>query len=176
MILRVGVFLKIIFFITNTEKYPQFIIYYKNDKCFLVFDIYISLLCFISYFFLKKQKRKDWKNACWPKMSNIIFLFLLQIESIGPVDKQINLFSPSNINLQNTRNLILSNHMPEMSVSIWDTFIVDSLVENTFVFSFLKEGFNPNFPSFRFLSVLPSDVLILYKRELFLFFLFTFWP
>ena len=51
-------------------------------------------------------------------MSNIIFLFLLQIESVGPVDKQINLFSPSNINLQNTRNLSLSNHMPEMSVSI----------------------------------------------------------
>ena len=135
-----------------------------------------KFVMFYFLLFLKKQKRKDWKNACWPKMSNIIFLFLLQIESVGPVDKQINLFSPSNINLQNTRNLSLSNHMPEMSVSIWDTFIVDGLVENTFVFSFLKEGFNLNLPSFRFLSVLPSDVLILYKRELFLFFLFSFWP
>ena len=45
-------------------------------------------------------------------------------------------------------------------------------MESTFVFSFLKEGFNINFPSLRFLSVLSSDVLTLYKRELFLNFSF----
>ena len=33
-------------------------------------------------------------------------------------------FLNSNINLQNTRNLSLSNHIPEMSFSIWDTYIL----------------------------------------------------
>ena len=114
-------------------------------------------------------------------------------------------FLQGNINLQNTPNLSLSNHIPEMSYSIRDTYILYRLVEraiqnicifteyicimyyvfvllysvlciicyvfmqNIFVFSILRKGFNPNFPSFRFLSVLSSDVLILYKRELFLF-------
>ena len=31
------------------KKNPQLIVYYNNDKCFLVWVIYISLLCFISY-------------------------------------------------------------------------------------------------------------------------------
>ena len=33
-------------------------------------------------------------------------------------------FLNSNINLQNTGNLSLSNHIPEMSFSIWDTYIL----------------------------------------------------
>ena len=37
-------------------------------------------------------------------------------------------------------------------------------MESTFVSCFLKEGFNQNFPSFRFSFVLSSDVLILYER------------
>ena len=45
-------------------------------------------------------------------------------------------------------------------------------MESTFAFSFLKEVLNPDFPSSRFLSVLNSYVLILYKRRLFLIFLF----
>ena len=33
-------------------------------------------------------------------------------------------FLNSNINLQNTQNLSLSNHIPEMSFSIWDIYIL----------------------------------------------------
>ena len=33
----------------------QLIIYYNNDKRFLVLVIYISLLCFISFFFQKAE-------------------------------------------------------------------------------------------------------------------------
>ena len=78
----------------NTKKIPQFIIYYNNDESFLVLVIYISLLCFISFFF-KKQEIIDLKKASWPKFCNISFLFLLKIGSVGPVDQQINLVSPN---------------------------------------------------------------------------------
>ena len=74
-------------------------------------------------------------------------------------------FKNSNINLQNTRTLSLSNHIPDISISVYS-------VESTFVFSFLKEGFNTNFPSFKILSVLSSDVLILYKTACLIFFFF----
>ena len=84
-------------------------------------------------------------------------------------------FLNSNINLQNTRNLSLSNHIPEISFSIRDTYILQRLLESTFVFFFLKEGFIPNLPSFRFLSVLSSDVSVLYEKSLFLIFSFL-WP
>ena len=66
-------------------------------------------------------------------------------------------FLNSRINLQINENLILSNDILEMSFSIWDTYILQCLVESAFVFSFLKEDFNPNFPSFRFLYVLSAD-------------------
>ena len=82
-------------------------------------------------------------------------------------------FLNSNINLQNTRNLSLSDHIPEISFSIRDTYILQRLLESTFVFFFLKEGFIPNLPSFRFLSVLSSDVSVLYgKKSFFNFFFF----
>ena len=45
-------------------------------------------------------------------------------------------------------------------------------MESTFVSFFLKEGFIPHFPSFIFLSVLSSNVLILYEENIFLIFLF----
>ena len=44
-------------------------------------------------FLLKKQKIIDSKKASWPKFCNIIFLFLLKIGSVGPVEQQINLAS-----------------------------------------------------------------------------------
>ena len=52
---------------------------------------------FMFYFslFVKKQKIIDLKNASWPKFCNIIFLFLLKIGLVGPVDQQINLVSPN---------------------------------------------------------------------------------
>ena len=95
MILRVGIFEKIIFCIANS----QFIICYNNDKCFLVLVIYISLLCFMPFFFFKKRKVIDLKK---PKSRNIyiyicIYFFLLKIRSVGPVDQQINLVSPKHL-------------------------------------------------------------------------------
>ena len=61
----------------------------------MVLVIYISLLCFISF----KKKKKSENNrlqASRPKFCNIIFLFWLKIESVGPVDQQINLVSLNN--------------------------------------------------------------------------------
>ena len=40
----------------KTQKKNSPFIIYNNDKCFLVLAIYISLLCFLSYFLIKKQK------------------------------------------------------------------------------------------------------------------------
>ena len=49
------------------------------------------------FFFLKKnQKIIDYKKASRPKFCNIIFLFWLKIESVGPVDQQINLVPLNN--------------------------------------------------------------------------------
>ena len=45
------------------------------------------------FLFFKKQKRIDLKKASWPKFCNTIFLFLLKIGSVGPVEQQINLIS-----------------------------------------------------------------------------------
>ena len=61
----------------------------------MVLVIYISLLF---YFFFKKKKNQkiiDYKKASRPKFCNI-FLFWLKIESVGPVDQQINLVSLNN--------------------------------------------------------------------------------
>ena len=80
----------------DTEENLQFLIYYNKDKCFLVLVIYISLLCLTSsfIFFFKKQKIIDFKKASRTKFCNIIFLFFLKIGSIGPIEQQLNLFSP----------------------------------------------------------------------------------
>ena len=45
-------------------------------------------------FFLQKAENNRLKKASWPKLCNIIFLFLLKIVSVGPADQQINLVSP----------------------------------------------------------------------------------
>ena len=83
MILRVGIFLKSnILHSKHRRKNPQFIIYYNNDKCFLILVIYISLLCFTSYFFQKAENNSFYS------------LFLLKIGSVGPIDQQTNLVSP----------------------------------------------------------------------------------
>ena len=55
------------------------------------FWLFIFLLYFISFFF-KKEKIIDLKKASWPKLCNIIFLFLIKVGSIGPVGQQINFF------------------------------------------------------------------------------------
>ena len=63
----------------------------------LGFSHFWKLVLFIISFcfsFFKKQNI-DFKKASWPEFCNIIFLFLLKIGSVGPVDQQINLASPS---------------------------------------------------------------------------------
>ena len=47
---------------------------------------------FLLFCFFKKKIIGLKKN--WPKFCNIIFLFLLKIDSVGLVDQQINLVSP----------------------------------------------------------------------------------
>ena len=68
--------------------------FYNNDKCFLVLVICISLFCIFSFFFQKEESNRLKKASC-PKFGNIIFLFLVKIGSVGPVDQQMNLVSPS---------------------------------------------------------------------------------
>ena len=52
---------------------------------------------FIMFHFLlvfQKAEKKILKKASWPKLCNIIFLFLLKVGSVEPVDQQINFASP----------------------------------------------------------------------------------
>ena len=57
---------------------------------------------FYFFCFFEKQKNIDFKKASWPKFCNIIFLFLLKIGSVCPVDQQINMFSSYNILSKNS--------------------------------------------------------------------------
>ena len=45
-------------------------------------------------FLQKAENNRLKKKASWPKCCNITFLFLFKLESVGPVDQQINLVSP----------------------------------------------------------------------------------
>ena len=48
--------------------------------------------CYLFIYFLLKAENIELKKASWQKFCDI-FLFLLKIGSIGPVDQQINLGS-----------------------------------------------------------------------------------
>ena len=99
MILSVGIFSKLIFCKANL----QVLIYYNNNKYFLVLVIYISVLCLISFFlsFFSKCRKHRLKQATWPKFYNIIFLFMLKIGLVRPVDQQINLVLPKDLSVSN---------------------------------------------------------------------------
>ena len=71
----------------------QFLIYYNNDKYFLVLVIYISFLCFIPYFF-KKALNNKLITASWPKFCNVSFFVFAKRRSVLLVDQQINLVLP----------------------------------------------------------------------------------
>ena len=49
---------------------------------------------FFFFFFFQKAGNNRLKNASWLKFCNNIFLFMLKIGSVGPVDQQGNLVSP----------------------------------------------------------------------------------
>ena len=51
------------------------------------------VLFFFLFFFFQKAENNRLEKASWPKFCNIIFLFLIKIGSVGPVD-QINLVLP----------------------------------------------------------------------------------
>ena len=46
------------------------------------------------FFFLQRAENNRLKKASWLKFFNIIFLFLLKVMSVGPVDQQINFVLP----------------------------------------------------------------------------------
>ena len=56
--------------------------------CFYKFVMFYFLL-----FFFQKAENNRLKKASWPKFCDV-FLFFLKVESVGPVDQQINLVSP----------------------------------------------------------------------------------
>ena len=53
------------------------------------------ILYFFFFFFFQKAENNRLKKASWLKFCNIIFLVLLKIALVGPVDQQINLVSPN---------------------------------------------------------------------------------
>ena len=69
----------------------------------MVFVISISLLCSISYFFQKAENNLLKKEPVGQNFLIFFFFFFfllfLKIESVGPVDQQINLVSPFFIKL-----------------------------------------------------------------------------
>ena len=56
---------------------------------------YLCNFVMFYFFFLQKEENNSFKKASRPKFCNI-FLFWLKIESVGPVDQQINLVSLNN--------------------------------------------------------------------------------
>ena len=61
---------------TKHRRKPRnlYIVYYNNDKCFLLLVTYISLLYFISYFFSKSRKSQI-KESQLAKIGSTNFLF-----------------------------------------------------------------------------------------------------
>ena len=64
----------------------------------LGFGYLYKFVIFYFLFLFEKQKIIDKKKNSWPKVCNIIFLLLIKIGSVGPVDQQINLVSPNSWN------------------------------------------------------------------------------
>ena len=56
----------------------------------LCFGYLYKLVMFYFLYFFQKEKNNRLKKASCSKFCNIIFLFLLKIRSVGPVDQQIN--------------------------------------------------------------------------------------
>ena len=62
---------------------------------FLGFGCLYKFAMFYVFFFLKKAENNRFKKkASQPEFRNIMFLFLLKIGSVVPVDQQIKLVSP----------------------------------------------------------------------------------
>ena len=65
---------------------------FNNDKCFLVLVIYMFVM-FCSFFLQKAQKNRL-KKASSPTFSYAIFLFLIKVLPVGPIDQQNNYVLP----------------------------------------------------------------------------------
>ena len=83
LILRVGIFSKIIFCISNTKEKPVIDNYYNNNKCLSYFWSFIWVYYVSRLILFQKGENSRLKKASWPKFCNIIFLFLLKIGSVG---------------------------------------------------------------------------------------------
>ena len=88
-------------------------------------------------FLFKKQKIIDSKKASWPKFCNIIFLFLLKIGSVGPVEQQINLASSYTM-----RNIIVKIFCSAMLRSLETMAMIQRDLLNVFC---QKETFRRDF-------------------------------
>ena len=68
---------------------------FRLKLCFLRFGyLHEFIMFYFLSFFLKKQKIIDLKKGVWPKFYCVIFLFLLKIGSVGPVNQQIDFVTP----------------------------------------------------------------------------------
>ena len=68
-------------------------IYFINNKCFLVLVIYMFVMFY--FFLIQKAENNRLKKASWPKLfCNIIFCFLPKVGSVGHVDQQTNFALP----------------------------------------------------------------------------------
>ena len=104
------------------------------------------MLSFVCFFFKKNQKKIDLKKASWPRFCNIIFLFLLKVGSVGPIDRQ--------------SNFVLTQIFPLKLVC--DHFYITIIHKSTF--------FDWNITSSPYLEM----ILINMIKLLFLFFLINF--
>ena len=69
------------------------------------------LFYFMSIYFNRIKKTR------WTKFCNIVFLFLLKIGSVGPVDQQINLASPEYH--ENLKNTYFEEHLLMVASDYW---------------------------------------------------------
>ena len=67
-------------------------IYYKNDKRFLVLVIYMFVMFYL--FFPQKAEYNKLKAKPVDQNFAIFFLVLLNVESVKPADQQINFVLP----------------------------------------------------------------------------------
>ena len=102
----------------HRRKTLECIIYYNNDKCFLVLVIYMFVMFY--FFFLQKAENNRLKKASWPTFCNIILLFLLKLGTVGPVDQQINYVLPQVFPLKFDRDTFYISIIKKSIIFNWN--------------------------------------------------------